>query len=124
MRPTGELTDSYIIVIDFHISLPLSLCLSTTALRFIEKMCICSLPLPPASVSGVPQPGQSAPPSGEAASSQQQQLSVLETWQWIIDDNLPHTEESIREAAVSALTHLCSRYYSTDPKTIKKAQGK
>ena len=88
-------------------------------------MCICLLPLPPASVSSVPQPGQSAPPSREAASPQQhQQLSVLETWQWIVDDNLPHTEESIREAAVSALTHLCSRYYSTDPDTIKKAQGK
>ena len=93
-------------------------------------MCICALPLPPASgsVSGVPQPaGQSTPSSEEASSPQQQQkqqLSVLETWQWIVDDNLPHTEESIREAAVSALTHLCSRYYSTDPETTKKAQGK
>ena len=72
-------------------------------------MCVCSLPLPPPSPP--PQPPEPPP------------LSVLETWQWIVDDNLPHTEEAIREAAVSALTHLCARHYLTDPETIKKAQG-
>ena len=107
MRPTGELMISCLQILKLIISLSLSLpLLSTTALRFIEKMCICSLPLP-------------TPTTPEAASPQ----SVLETWQWIVDDNLPHTEESIREAAVSALTHLCTRYYSTDQETVKKAQG-
>ena len=79
-------------------------------------MCICALPLPPPSDSAL----QTAPTS---VTTSPHQLSVLETWQWIVDDNLPHTEESIREAAVSALTHLCTRYYSTDSETTKKAQG-
>lgn len=68
------------------------------ALRFIERMCICELP-----VHGHP---------------------VIDAWQQIIDDNLPHTEESIREAAVSALSQLCLKYYCSDRDTIEKAQGK
>ena len=75
-------------------------------------MCICSLPL-----------SASSPPHQPSEPSKPSPLSVLETWQWIVDDNLPHTEENIREAAVSALTHLCTTHYSTDAVTIKKAQG-
>lgn len=81
---------------------------SPVALKFIEKMCLCSLPLPEESV----------PVQGQPAVT-----SVLESWQCIIDDNLPHTEESIREAAVSALTHICTHYYCIDPVSVKKAQG-
>ena len=118
MRPTGKKERGNLQSLNLMISLSLSLsvCLLSAALRFIEKMCICALPLPSTSPSNQ----VAAATTTESAAVP---LSVLDTWQWIVDDNLPHTEETIREAAVSALTHVCTRYYSVDTETIKIAQG-
>jgi hypothetical protein len=61
-------------------------CMRPAALTFISKMCECQLPIT---------------------------HSALASWQRVIDANLPHTEEFIREAAVTAfhavsLTHYIS----------------
>jgi hypothetical protein len=42
---------------------------------------------------------------------------VLDVWQSIIDDNLSHTEESIRNKAVSSLTVLCQYKYCDNSTT-------
>ena len=70
---------------------------------------------------------------------------ILEEWQAIIDDNIPHTQDNIRvsdedfklsvklyvplvllylqEAGVDTLKVLCENYYCLDNTTIKRAQG-
>ena len=54
-----------------------------TALKFIECMCRCGLPL----LLGEP---------------------VLEAWQLVIEENIPHAEETIRVRGVGAITDMCS----------------
>jgi hypothetical protein len=60
-------------------------CMRPAALNFMVKMSGCVLP-----VSGQP---------------------ALVSWQRVIDANLPHTEDTIREAAVEALRTVSSTYY-------------
>ncbi len=138
MRPTGMWLPSS--PLGLHLPLTLSTFSLTLALKFIECMCGCGLPL----LLGHP---------------------VLDMWQSVVEDNLPHTEETIRvmlqsknamvipnayhtvhayescgivfgiplivlmslqysqESAVSAFSCLCDHYYSADPDTVATVQG-
>ncbi|XP_064407047.1 tubulin-specific chaperone D-like isoform X2 [Halichondria panicea] len=48
---------------------------------------------------------------------------VVETWQSIIDDNIPHLDENIRLCAASALTQLCESHYCLYQDTVKATQS-
>jgi len=51
-------------------------------------------------------------------------LFFPDAWQVVIDDNLPHTEEPIRVAAVAALHSLCSQHYCSDREVLQRSQEK
>ncbi|XP_019853730.1 PREDICTED: tubulin-specific chaperone D-like isoform X2 [Amphimedon queenslandica] len=49
--------------------------------------------------------------------------AILEVWQSIINDNLPHTVESIREEAVKTFGVICECKYSKDQTRIRVVQS-
>lgn len=65
------------------------------ALKFIEQCCISHIPVTE---------------------------NIVEVWQHIIDENIPHTEEHIRDAAVKSLKVLCEYHYCTDHVVITRSQ--
>lgn len=68
MRPTSMHFPSFLFLFNYH---DFSLSSPPLALKFIECMCECGLPLS----------------YGD---------SVLDMWQTVVEDNLPHAEQSIR----------------------------